>query len=64
MFYHMSPGKISASNGPIFIHVGQHYLYCREYNLDFATEIRRTYLHELCHHFGLDEHEIHERGLA
>ena len=64
MFYNMSPGKISDSNGPIFIYVGQHYLYCRKYNLDFETEIRRTYLHELCHHFGLDENEIQERGLA
>ena len=31
---------------------------------DFEDEVRLTYLHELGHHFGWDEGDLEERGLA
>ena len=63
-FHGFEEGALSDANGPIFIFIGEHFELCQEEGLDFATEIRKTYLHELCHHFGLDEGDIEARGLA
>lgn len=60
--YH--PGVISASPGPIKVFVGTHYEFCEREGIDFAEEIRRTYLHELGHHLGLDEFDLEERGIG
>jgi predicted Zn-dependent protease with MMP-like domain len=38
--------------------------FCTTEGLDFADQIRITYLHELGHHLGLDEKELEIRGLA
>lgn len=33
-------------------------------DLDIASEIKITLLHEIGHHFGLDEHALHSIGLG
>lgn len=57
-------GKVSQARGPIHIFVGGHHVMDTEGEADFAVEVRRTYLHELGHHLGLDEGEMEERGLV
>lgn len=54
---------VSEAPGPFVLYLGTIYRYCREQGLDFADEIRVTYLHELGHHLGLDEADLEERGL-
>ncbi len=58
------PDHVSETLGPLFIFVGPLYLFCEEENLDFAEEVRITYLHELGHFLGLDEDDLADRGLA
>ena len=55
---------LSAAPGPIFIFLGPLYHHCTEHTLDFAEEVRVTYLHELGHHLGMDEDDLDERGLG
>lgn len=64
LFHGVEEGKVSESLGPIQIFVGGHHVMDAEGEADFAEEVRRTYLHELGHHLGLDEGEMEERGLA
>ena len=47
----------------IIIFVGAIHHHCKSSQLDFATEIQTTYLHELGHALGLNEHEVQIRGL-
>jgi predicted Zn-dependent protease with MMP-like domain len=54
---------VSDAPGPIMIYIGPHLDFCEEEDLDFKDEIRRTYLHELGHHLGLDEGELEDREL-
>jgi predicted Zn-dependent protease with MMP-like domain len=54
---------VSETAGPIMIYIGPHYEMCEEEEIDFEEEVRRTYLHELGHHLGLDEDGLEERGL-
>ena len=63
LYMEFQPGQLSDADGPIFIYIGDHYLFADRNLEQFEVEVRRTYLHELCHHFGLDEHHIAERGL-
>jgi predicted Zn-dependent protease with MMP-like domain len=63
-FHGFEPNHISESLGPIFIFLGPLYLFCKEESLDFADEVRVTYLHELGHHLGLDDDDLEERGLT
>ena len=55
---------VSSTPGPIMIYVGPHLEFCEEEDIDFQEEIRRTYLHELGHHLGLDEGELDDRGIG
>ena len=57
------PNVISEAPGPIILYLGPIYLDCLESGRSFAEEIRVTYLHELGHHFGLDEDDLAARGL-
>ena len=59
-----SPGEVSQANGPIILYLAALEAFCREEHADFEDEVRLTYLHELGHHFGWDEGELEERGLA
>jgi predicted Zn-dependent protease with MMP-like domain len=64
VYGHFSPGEISAANGPIVLYLRTIEDFCRDEESDFADEVRLTYLHELGHHFGWDEGDLEERGLA
>ena len=57
------PGMVSREGGRIFIFIGPPHLLCEREDLNFEKEIRRTYLHELGHHLGLDEGDLEERHL-
>ena len=59
-----SPGEMSAANGPIILYLAALEEFCLQEDVDFEDEVRLTYLHELGHHFGWDEGELEERGLA
>jgi predicted Zn-dependent protease with MMP-like domain len=63
-FHGFEPDHVSESLGPIFIFLGPLYLLCEDENLDFAEEVRITYLHELGHHLGFDEEDLDQRGLT
>ncbi|MEW6159802.1 MAG: metallopeptidase family protein [Verrucomicrobiota bacterium] len=54
---------VSNQGGPIFIFVGCIFDYCEQERLSFEKEVRKTYLHELGHHLGLEEDELESRGL-
>lgn len=54
---------VSEVPGPIMIYIGPHLEFCEDEGIDFKEEIRRTYLHELGHHLGLDEGELEDRGI-
>ena len=54
---------ISDAPGPFVLYLGTIYLDCQENGLEFADEVRITYLHELGHHLGLDEDDLAQRGL-
>jgi len=47
----------------IFIFVENIRAESQESDLSFEQEVRRTYLHELGHYLGLDEHDLFDRGL-
>ena len=59
-----APGEMSEANGPIILYLAAIEDYCLDEDADFADEVRLTYLHELGHHFGWDEGDLEERGLA
>jgi predicted Zn-dependent protease with MMP-like domain len=59
-----SPGEVSQANGPIILYLAALEEFCLDEGADFEDEVRLTYLHELGHHFGWDEGELEERGLA
>jgi predicted Zn-dependent protease with MMP-like domain len=63
IYGHFSPGEVSDSNGPIILYLHAIEDYCVEEDLDFADEVRTTFLHELGHHFGWDEGDLELRGL-
>jgi len=63
LYMSFEPAVVSDAPGPIMIYVGPHVEFCEEEDLDFCEEVRRTYLHELGHHLGLDEGELEERGI-
>jgi len=50
-------------SGSIAIYVGAIAWYCEDENLRFEDEIRKTFLHELGHHFGWNEEQVELRGL-
>ena len=50
-------------SGVILIYLGAIAWYCEDEGLDFADEVRTTYLHELGHHLGWDESDVDQRGL-
>jgi len=56
--------RLGEQNGPIVLYLGAIKLYCTEEGVSFNDEVRVTYLHELGHHFGWDEDELAQRGLA
>jgi predicted Zn-dependent protease with MMP-like domain len=64
LYGHFVPGELSEANGPIILYLLTIDDYCYDEEEDFATEVRLTYLHELGHHFGWDEGDLEERGLA
>ena len=64
IYSEFAPGEVSEANGPIIIYLGAIEEYCAEEGGDFEDEVRLTFLHELGHHFGWDEGELEERGLA
>ena len=64
IYGHFMPGEVSDANGPIILYLGTIEAFCLDEGEDFATEVRLTYLHELGHHFGWDEGDLEERGLA
>jgi len=55
--------EVGDGDGAIVLYVGAIKLYCEEEGAKFKKEVRRTYLHELGHHFGLDEDELADRNL-
>lgn len=55
--------EITSEQGAIFLYVGMLHDFCVEEDLEFETEVRRTYLHELGHALGLDEPDLEDRGL-
>lgn len=59
-----SPGEISEANGPIILYLAAIEDFCQDEGADFEEEVRLTFLHELGHHFGWDEGDLEERGLA
>jgi predicted Zn-dependent protease with MMP-like domain len=61
---HFVAGEMSETNGPIVLYLETIERYCWEEGEDFAAEVRLTYLHELGHHFGWDEDDLEQRGLA
>ena len=54
---------ISQALGPIVLYLGAIQEDCAEFDLDYADEVRITFLHELGHHLGLDEADLERRGL-
>jgi predicted Zn-dependent protease with MMP-like domain len=54
---------VSEAPGPIILYLGTIQRECEEFALDFAEEVRITFLHELGHHLGLDEGDLEQRGL-
>ena len=54
---------ISDAPGPLVLYLGTIAEECQELGLDYADEVRITFLHELGHHLGLDEADLEERGL-
>lgn len=63
LYMSFEPDVVSDVPGPIMIYIGPHVEFCEEDELDYRDEIRRTYLHELGHHLGLDEGELEDRGI-
>jgi predicted Zn-dependent protease with MMP-like domain len=61
---HFTLHEISPANGPIVLYLQALDEYCQDEGGDFDEEVRITFLHELGHHFGWDEGELEERGLA
>jgi predicted Zn-dependent protease with MMP-like domain len=59
-----APGEVSDAKGPIILYLGAIEEFCADEGGDFEDEVRLTFLHELGHHFGWDEGELEERGLA
>jgi predicted Zn-dependent protease with MMP-like domain len=64
LYADFSPGEMSEANGPIILYLAAIEDYCRDEGADFEDEVRLTFLHELGHHFGWDEGDLEERGLA
>jgi predicted Zn-dependent protease with MMP-like domain len=56
-------GEAEDTASAIILYLGNLSEYCEEEGLDFAEEVRITYLHELGHYLGLDEADLEERGL-
>ena len=54
---------VSEAPGPLVLYLGAIQQDCQEFDLDYADEVRITFLHELGHHLGLDEADLEERGL-
>jgi len=59
-----APGEVSEANGPIILYLAAIEAFCADEGADFEEEVRQTFLHELGHHFGWDEGDLEERGLA
>ena len=57
------PGRISDHKGPIFLYLKSIEESCAEKDEDFDEQVKRTYLHELGHHFGWDEIDLARHGL-
>ena len=64
LYENFTPDEVSTARGPIILYLQAIEDYCRDEELDFADEVRLTYLHELGHHFGWNEGDLEERGLA
>ena len=64
VYMSFEPGVVSAAPGPIILYLGDILLQCERYSLNFQEQVRKTYLHELGHHFGLTETDLKERGLG
>lgn len=54
---------VSDAPGPLILYLGAIHEDCAEFDLDYADEVRITFLHEMGHHLGLDEADLDERGL-
>ena len=59
-----APGEVSQARGPIILYLAALEEFCEGEGTVFEEEVRTTFLHELGHHFGWDEGELEERGLA
>jgi len=57
-------GTLNDSQGPIHLYMGNIMRYCEEQGLEYADEVRVTYLHELGHILGWSEEDLEERGLG
>ena len=57
------PGRISDHKGPILLYLKSIQESCIEKGEDFEEQVKRTYLHELGHHFGWDEIDLAQHGL-
>jgi predicted Zn-dependent protease with MMP-like domain len=64
LYCDFAPGEISEANGPIILYLAAIEDFCSDEGEDFSAEVRQTFLHELGHHFGWDEGDLEERGLA
>jgi predicted Zn-dependent protease with MMP-like domain len=64
LYADFSPGEMSEANGPIILYLAAIEDFCLDEGADFEDEVRLTFLHELGHHFGWDEGDLDERGLA
>jgi predicted Zn-dependent protease with MMP-like domain len=60
---HFELGEVSPAKGPIILYLVTITDYCDDEDLDFDSEVRLTYLHELGHHLGWDEEDLEARGL-
>ncbi|HWB58375.1 MAG TPA: metallopeptidase family protein [Chthoniobacteraceae bacterium] len=57
------PNQMSKDGGVMVLFLGDLAEYCARRGKSFEAEVKKTYLHELGHHFGWDEDDLRARGL-
>ncbi|OUW15295.1 MAG: hypothetical protein CBD18_09260 [Opitutales bacterium TMED158] len=63
-YFSYEEDRVSEQNGPVALYLGAIQLFCDEEGVPYEDEVRITFLHELGHHFGWDEDDLHDRGLG